>query len=55
MIQKALGAGVLRLAGWHIEGEPPPPDHVGVLLAAPHNCGSATSPSGNCSDRRWVR
>ena len=36
MIRKALGAGALRLAGWHIEGEPPPTDHVGVLLAAPH-------------------
>jgi 1-acyl-sn-glycerol-3-phosphate acyltransferase len=36
MIRKALGAGALHLAGWHIEGTPPPPDHVGVLLAAPH-------------------
>jgi len=25
-----------RLAGWHLVGQPPPRDGVGVLLAAPH-------------------
>lgn len=36
MTGKRRGARILRAAGWRIEGEPPPPDHVGILLAAPH-------------------
>jgi 1-acyl-sn-glycerol-3-phosphate acyltransferase len=36
MIRKALGTSALRAARWRLEGTPPPPDHVGILLAAPH-------------------
>lgn len=36
MIRQALGRAALRATGWRIHGTPPDPDHIGILLAAPH-------------------
>ena len=36
MTRRQLGIRALRAFGWRIEGTPPPQDHIGVLLAAPH-------------------
>ncbi len=34
--KSALGRAYLRLGRWHVAGAAPDPDHVGILLAAPH-------------------
>ncbi len=36
MIRRILGKTALRATGWRIHGTPPDPEHVGILLAAPH-------------------
>jgi lauroyl/myristoyl acyltransferase len=36
MIRQVLGRAALRATGWRIHGTPPDPDHIGILLAAPH-------------------
>ena len=36
MDKRAIGARALRMRGWTIAGEGPPPDPVVVMIAAPH-------------------
>jgi 1-acyl-sn-glycerol-3-phosphate acyltransferase len=36
MDRRAIGARALRMRGWTIVGEPPPPDPVVVMIGAPH-------------------
>jgi 1-acyl-sn-glycerol-3-phosphate acyltransferase len=36
MDKRAIGARALGMRGWTIAGEPPPPDPVVVMIAAPH-------------------
>ena len=36
MIRRRLARAALRTTGWRIHGEPPDPEHIGILLAAPH-------------------
>ena len=36
MDKRAIGARALAMRGWTIAGEPPPPDPVVVMIAAPH-------------------
>ena len=36
MDKRTIGARALAMRGWTIAGEPPPPDPVGVMIAAPH-------------------
>jgi 1-acyl-sn-glycerol-3-phosphate acyltransferase len=36
MDKRAIGARALRVRGWTIVGEPPPPDPVVVMIGAPH-------------------
>ncbi len=36
MFRRFLGKAYLRAIGWTVQGTPPAPNHVGILLAAPH-------------------
>ena len=36
MDKRTVGARALRMRGWTIAGEPPPPDPVSVMIGAPH-------------------
>lgn len=36
MDKRAIGTRALRMRGWTIAGEPPPPDPVVIMVAAPH-------------------